>query len=185
MAAPASKTPAHDDAELVRRVCDGDESAAATLFGEVLGPLLACLGRHWQYPELEQDLFLHLQRNRWAALRTWTGRASLKAWVRTVAYRMRLAKLRRARIPVGDVDAIPSSEEPVVERIARNETWLGVLMAIERLESPAQRIVLRMCFLQSMNPDEIATQLNISVSLVYTHKSRALTRLRSLLEVAL
>src|SRR5262249_5369154 len=97
MPASATRTPPHDDFELVRRVCSGDRSAASILFSDVLGPLLARLSIRWQYPDLSQDLYVRLSTNDWAALRTWAGRASLTAWARTVAVREYLARTRRAR----------------------------------------------------------------------------------------
>lgn len=183
MPASATRIPPHDDFELVRRVCSGDRSAASTLFSEVLGPLLARLSDRWQYPDLSQDLYVRLSANDWAALRSWAGRASLTAWARTVALREYLARTRRARGATAvDPESIPSSDEPVVDRLVHQETWLGVEQAIDRLENRDQRIVIRMHVLLSLDPPEIAAQLGISVSHVYTHKSRALTKLRELLE---
>jgi len=184
MPASATRTPPHDDFELVRRVCSGDRSAASILFCDVLGPLLARLSDRWQYPDLSQDLYMRLSANDWAALRTWAGRASLAAWARTVAVREYLARTRRDRgSATVDLESIPSSDEPVVDRLVDKETWLGVEQAIERLENRDQRIVLRMHLLLSLAPHEIAARLDISVSHVYTHKARAVAKLRELLEV--
>jgi RNA polymerase sigma factor (sigma-70 family) len=185
MPASATKPPVHDEQELVRRVCNGDRDAAETLFDEVLGELLARLARHWGYAELRQELYLHLGEDSWKRLRTWEGRASLKAWVTTVSRRMCLARARRTSREVSDadLDTIPSSDEPIIERIARTQSRLGVLQAIERLADPDLRTVLRMRFVLATSTGEIAAQLNISENLVSKRKSRGLEALRSLLEV--
>lgn len=171
------------DAALVRRVCAGERAAAAELFTTVLGATVEAVAQRWGYPDLLDDLFVHLSENDWRRLRTWQGRSSLQGWVRVVCSRICREAVkgssRLVPLPLGEDRATMDPAEDVVERLIREESRLGLLDAIERLETPRDRLVLRLHYLQGCGLPDIAKQLGVPLSTVYVIKSRALSRLRT------
>jgi RNA polymerase sigma factor (sigma-70 family) len=170
-------------AGLVRRVCAGERAAAAELFTTVLGATVDAIAQRWNYPDLLDDLFVHLSENDWRRLRTWEGRSSLQGWARVICIRICREAVQGSRrlvpLTLGEDRAIVDPAEDVVERLIREESRLGLLDAIERLETPRDRLVLRLHYLQGCGLPDIAEQLGIPLSTVYVVKSRALSRLRT------
>ncbi|HEY2293577.1 MAG TPA: sigma-70 family RNA polymerase sigma factor [Thermoanaerobaculia bacterium] len=176
------------EAALVRRVCAGDRAAAAELFTTVLGATVNAVAQRWSYPDLLDDLFVHLSENDWRRLRTWQGRSSLQGWVRVICTRICREAVqgstRLAPLTLGEDRAVVDPAEDVVDRLIREESRLGLLEAIEQLDTPRDRLVLRLHYLQEHDLPAIATQLGIPLSTVYVVKSRALDRLRTKLQGA-
>jgi len=77
-----------EQVDLVNRTCNGDRAAAERLFTVVLGPTIAAISRYWRCEDLPDELFVHLSENNWRRLRTWSGKANLKSWIRIVARRL-------------------------------------------------------------------------------------------------
>src|ERR1700722_9429330 len=93
-----------DEYQLVQRTCAGDREAARILFCELLGPLAEALGHRWNYPDLPNQLFVHLCENDWRRLRTWKGPGCVKGWARAVCRNLFLAevKARSGMMPLSE-----------------------------------------------------------------------------------
>lgn len=168
------------------RTCAGDRAAAETLFTTILGRVIDGVSRRWDYPDLLDELFVHLSENDWRRLRTWKGESSLEGWVRVVANRICSAAVQDRRrlvpLPLGEERDFASEEEHVIERMIREETTVGLLEAIEQLDTPRDRLVLRMHYFDGRDLPQIAGDLGVPLSTVYVIKSRALARLRQRLK---
>jgi RNA polymerase sigma factor (sigma-70 family) len=176
------------DIALVRRVCAGERAAATELFTTVLSATVDAIARRWNYPDLLDALFVHLSENNWRRLRTWEGRSSLQGWVRVICARICREALQGSRrldpLTLEEGREVVDPGEGVVERLIREEDRLELLDAIERLETPRDRLVLRLHYLQERDLPAIAAQLGVPLSTVYVVKSRALNRLRAKLQGA-
>jgi RNA polymerase sigma factor (sigma-70 family) len=171
---------------LVERTLAGDRAAAETLFTTVLGRTIDVIARRWDYPDLLDELFVHLSENGWRRLSTWKGESSLEGWVRVVANRICYAEVQGRRhlvpLPLGEERDFASEEEQVIETLIREETRVGLLDAIDQLETPRDRLVLRMHYFNGRDLPQIAKEIGVPLSTVYVIKSRAIARLRQRLK---
>lgn len=184
------------DAIAIERITSGDLEAVATLFCETCGSRLKYLvdqryrSLGWQFEELISELFLQLQKNDWKALRDFEGRnrdgecCSLRNYIVLIASNLmakrigrRVSEMQRSR------PLMPIDEERLADPgSARARTELEVWQAIMQLEHPQDREILILYKLNENSVEEVGTRLGISVANTYTRCSRALKRLRTLLE---
>lgn len=171
---------------LVGRVCACDRAAAETLFTTVLGRTITAVSRRWNYPDLLDELFVHLSENDWRRLKTWEGRSSLQSWIRVVCNRICSeavqGRQRFVPLPTGTESDFVSREEQVIDEMIREETRLGLLDAIEELDAPRDRLVLRLHYFSGRDLPSIAKELGVPLATVYVIKSRAVARLRERLK---
>ena len=177
-----------DEIDLVNRTCNGDRAAAERLFIVVLGPTLAAISRYWRCEDLPDELFVHLSENNWRRLRTWSGKADLKSWVRIVARRLSVQMVkgwtRSISLSDGEDRDLADGHDSVLDRLIESERGMELLNAIERLESARDQAVLRMYYFDSKSPSFIASKLACPIDRVYVIKTRAVKRLQHLLERA-
>jgi DNA-directed RNA polymerase specialized sigma24 family protein len=137
-----------DEIDLVSRTCNGDRAAAEQLFAVVLGPTIAAISRYRRCEDLPDELFVHLSENNWRRLRTWSGKANLKSWIRIVARRLSVQMVkgwtRSISLSDGEDRDVADGHDSVLDRLIESERGMELLNAIERLESPRDQAVLRM-----------------------------------------
>lgn len=133
-----------------------------------------------QVEDLYQEFFLSILRNDFKKLRQFRGEygCTLASWIRLVAARLTIDSLRKRQQALAPEAAEPPN--PVDSLLGREEERL-LLRALDML-SPKDRIFVDLCFCQSLQPEEIASILQLSVGAVYTQKSRILAKLREALE---
>jgi hypothetical protein len=105
MAAPTIINPS-SDAECVQRILDGDMPVVAWLLCDHCGPRLKYLATvryralGWEFDELVGELFIHLNKHDWQALRLFAGQngdgrtCSLVSYITLIASRLMGRKLR-------------------------------------------------------------------------------------------
>lgn len=139
--------------------------------------------------DLVGEVFLALRGNDWKALRDFRGRNAsggacrLETYVTVVAARLLWKKLDRA-VKGLDWKAPPMDEETVGPEgafRARTLTVDEVMDAVMALEREEDRQVLLLYKIQGRSAEEAAGMLGVSVACVYTRCTRALARLRALL----
>ena len=92
-----------------------------------------------------------------------------------------IRKLKREHEHQRELSALATdNEENVQAQIMRTEFLSEVYREIENL-SPAYKKIFKMFYVEGLDNDEIARQLNISSNSVYSNKSRALEKLRNIL----
>lgn len=119
-------------------------------------------------------------------------RARFTVWLDTVVYRAKLKYLRQVeqKLEVISIDELPEymleCQEPgFTESIAIEADFNFEEEKLARAfaELPLMRKeILRLLFVEELNPDEIARHMNCSVQHVYNQRSLAIKRLRETLK---
>lgn len=184
-----------DDLAFARRLADGDPDAVFAFEGRyrsVVRHALRCALRRWK-PEVPieaedyvQDCVGFLFSDGGRRLRSFKGHAAFGSWLYTVALRYFQRDLaRRARDRRSDVvlarlpdrsDRNPESLAAVAEEADR------VRQAVHTL-SDADRLYIRLFFVEGLNASEVARTLGKQPSAVRMRKMRILERLRKVLDV--
>ena len=163
--------------DFVARIRAGDPEALAELYDRYAKDIyrigLQLIGHAADAEDMVHDVFVGLP----SAVRTYEGRGPFKAWLKQVATRAALMKLRlRKRTREVSLRRAPVlSPEPVlVER-------LDLQAALDALV-PEHRIVFVLREVQGYSHDEIARFLGISVGASKARLYRARRKLRTFLE---
>ncbi len=175
-----SDVPAHpvNDAELLRRVADGDRRALETLYGRHAGWLLVRLGRRCADPgivdEVVQDTFVAV----WRSAGKYSGRGEVAAWIWGIGVRRLVDAVRRAP----NVMVLADPPERELELSAEERVLLGVQYgdlagALDRL-SPELRAVVQSTVLDGLTTAEAGRLLGIPQGTVKTRMKRAREVLR-------
>jgi RNA polymerase sigma-70 factor (family 1) len=171
----------HTEKELLHLAAAGDQQAFTQLFQLSKHKLYSFLLRLTQSPEMTedviQDIFLKLWRNR-ATLHDIDSFSSYifrMAQNQCITHFKRVAKetLILARL---QKEAMPS-ESTTDNQLAAREVQERLQTAIAKL-SPRQKAVFTLSREQGLKHEEIARQLNISISTVKNHMIEALSILR-------
>jgi RNA polymerase sigma-70 factor, ECF subfamily len=174
----ADKRMNEDPRRLVERAASGSMDALAALYDEHAAGVyrVACrlLGSEADAEDVVQDVFVGLPR----ALRSWRGEGSLDAWVRQVAARtclMRLRTQRRRR-----EEPAEWSGQLALQRAAQPVERVALERALEALPDD-QRTVFLLKVVEGYSHDEIAGLLEITTLASRTRLARARQRLGNLL----
>jgi RNA polymerase sigma factor (sigma-70 family) len=134
--------------------------------------------------DLYQEFFVSMLQNDFRKLRQFRGDkgCTLASWLKLVATRLTIDLLRKQGHPTTGVDdSIPAeSTDPADSLIDENQQKL-LAEAMEGLP-PRDRLFIELHFYRRLSPEEIATMLRLSLSAVYTLKSRILAKLREILK---
>jgi RNA polymerase sigma-70 factor (ECF subfamily) len=175
----ASRDP---DADLVRRIGDGDARAARALVDRHLGRMLTLarrmLGDEAEAEDVAQEVFLRVWRS---AARWRPGEAKFETWMHRVALNLCYDRLRRRREVVTDapperVDEGPNQQDAAeaADRSRRIEAAL--------LELPErQRAAITLVHFEEMSNIEAAAALGVSVDALESLLARARRSLREAL----
>jgi len=171
------------DAQLLRRIADGDRRAAQLLLDQYLGRIVTygyrMMGDNAEAEDVAQETFLRLWRN----IETWRADAPLIHWLHRVAYNLCIDRLRR-RKPVS-LEALPEPldpEENPAGQLHRLELADAVAAAIGQLPE-RQRAAVVFVHQEGFSNIETAALMDISVEAVESLLARARRSLRKLLEV--
>jgi len=178
-----------EEVDLVRQVCANNPEAISNLYCNFLLPIAKTVIRALRAQsvdpeELANTLFIRLSEKDWHSLRTWEG-TNLPGWLWRVGYRSLLGILKESGRcdPLTDWhEASLAQDDTVLHQLLRDETGFLLLEAIDNLDSPRDRRVLRLHYLQSKELAEVADEVGVLVATAYVIKSRALARLRTILE---
>jgi RNA polymerase sigma-70 factor, ECF subfamily len=163
------------DAQLVEATRAGSTSALGELYERYARDLMALSYRLLQSPEdaedVVHDVFVALPE----ALRSYEERGSLRAWLRTIAARVALARLRTTE---------RRSVEPLDDTFRAAESDIHAVLSLEaavRNLSPALRAVLVLKEIEGYSHSEVAELLDISIGASEVRLHRALLALRNAL----
>ena len=133
--------------------------------------------------DLFQEFFLSILREDFRKLRQFRGDrgCSLASWLRVVAARLTIDFLRQQGLRTVEVpDSLPSVQPDPSDSLMDTEQASRLSQALEGLP-PRDRLFLELYYRKGLSPEEIAAILKVSVSAVYTQKSRILAKLREIL----
>lgn len=142
--------------------------------------------------DLCQDVFVALLADDCRRLRLYRGDrgCSLASWVRVIAVRTTLNRLRRDRPLVSlDGERAPRladpGPDPLDVMLARaDRDRFEALIALAEQLSDRDRLLLEMYYLRGMKAPAIAAALRVDRSVIYVRKNRLLGRLRKAAEAA-
>ena len=170
------------DPDLIPRLRRGDPAALTEIYRVFGGDLLALARRLMSSDPDAEDVLHDLIVGLPDAMRSYSERGKLRAWLKQVVVRMCLMRLRAARRrretrleAVGQLSARPAPAGDLTDAI---ETALREL-------SPAIRAVVVLRFLDGLPHREIAEALGISTNASEARLSRGLVALRRRLETFL
>ncbi len=193
-----------DDGEFVRRCVKGDKQAwdefvnrYSRLIYNCIHKILAVYGRDQasssDIPDIFQEVFLLLSRNKCAKLATFQGRngATLASWLRQVTINYTVSYLRTLK-PLLSLDqeneegltlgsVVPDPGESSREAVFTRERVDGLAECIEGLDAEDKYLV-SLQLNRHLSLEEIRCHLNITRGAVDMRKSRIIERLKECLK---
>ena len=180
----AGHDPERDDAELLRRIGQGDEDAMAAFYREhgrvVFGQVLLVTSDRVLAEEIVQDAMLAV----WRGASSFRGESSARSWVIAIARRQTRDRLRGQRLRVVDEAFLAGQPVPGPgpEAMALDRAELVEVRNAIRELSPAHREVLGLAFGTGLSLPEVASVLEIPVGTVKSRLTSARAALNRILE---
>ena len=176
-----------DDRQLVSQIIGGNNLLAALFLKQKCHKIFEYInstrlkGLDLNVDDLINDFYLYLQENNWEKLRSFRYESKLQTWINLVASRYLLKKydkdLKENARKGTQIDGFPSfTDDDHHNKMVRTD----LLEAIGQLKEKRDQLVL-LLILQGFDSSEIAEQVGTSIGNVYTIKSRAIEKLRTLL----
>ncbi|MGH9446304.1 MAG: sigma-70 family RNA polymerase sigma factor [Terriglobia bacterium] len=171
------------DADLIRRITNGDESALASLYerycGIVYSTAYRVLNDAGAAEEVLQDIFHQLWRN---AKQYDSTRGGLAGWLLVSARNRAIDRLRRLRPmdPLPLNDAVAMAGWDLESKAAQAELISKVRSALDALSAP-QREALQLAYFEGMTHSEIARRTGEPLGTVKTRLRAAVHTLRQIL----
>lgn len=175
------RTRCRDDATLVQRIADGDESALATLYDTTCGLIHGLLLRMLGSPAAAEQVLLSVYQEVWGQAAAYgEDREEPLSWLITMAHSRAVARLRadgqgrprRASLKSGG--RALASESQTEEIISEGRQL--VQSAVAEL-SPTQRQIIELAYFSGLRPNEIAAHLSVSLQSVRTGMRAAMRKL--------
>lgn len=178
-----SRAPACDDAQLLRRIGQGDENAMAAFYRRhgrtVLAQVLLVTGERVLAEEIVQDTMLAV----WHGADSFRAESSVRSWVIAIARHKTRDRLRGHRLRVVDdtfLADLPSSG-PGPEVMALDRAELAEVTGAIRELAPPHREVLGLVFGSGLSLPEVAEVLEIPVGTVKSRLTAARAALSRIL----
>ena len=140
--------------------------------------------------EVVSEVYLHLKKNNWRALSNFRGQnengrpCSLENYISLIASRLLWKKMNKAMKEFDLFSPLMNKKsESIYPENRLNDSIdykVELLLLIEKLENPMERLVLMFYKIEGFSASEVATELNLSEANVYTICHRAIKRLRAM-----
>lgn len=179
MTAGSAFDPRQQDAMLIRAVADGDRAAARSLIDTHLSALIAHVERltrdRSEAEDIAQESFLRL----WRIAGDWTPRAKARTWLTTVASRLAIDRLRRAkRWSDAELPEVEDTRPSPEARADAREVGQAVEEAIQALPD-RQRAAFALVHLDGLSGRDAADSLGVSEEALESLLARARRSLRA------
>lgn len=170
------------DAQLLRQVADGDETALKTLFDRHAGWLQLRLRRRTSDPDLVADVLQDTFVAVWRSARKYRGDGDVGAWIWGIAIRRLISLLRGHREP------LPASAEVIAAASpSAHSAEDQILVAVEhgdlgtalRRLSPELRAIVQATLVDGLTTRETARLLGLPQGTVKSRMRAAKTQLRA------
>jgi RNA polymerase sigma-70 factor (ECF subfamily) len=175
-----------DDAELVRRIAAGDETALRGLFARhqtrVYRFVLRLVGNAAVAEEVTNEVFLEVWRN----AGKFEGASAAGTWILSIAHHRAVSQLRKRREESWNEDAAGALEDAGDDpEVAAQKSDKGAILrlCLEKL-SPEHKAVVDLVYYHELSISEAAEVLQIPENTVKTRMFYARKRLSELLKDA-
>ena len=179
--------PAQQELQLLERVKDGDREAFNALMGKYIPEMYRYLrfGRYSLSEADVEDVIQDILLKVWKSAGSFQGKGRLASWLRAIAQRTALDRLRKKKWEFVELSEREHSEIPEsLEEIAQLEKDFALLdPCIEQLPD-AQREVVFLKYVEGGKNPTISKSIGISVNTVKDRLKRALRNLRDCLNKA-
>ncbi len=174
------------DAELIRRVADGDRAAFREVFEAFKEPVFRFLVKMVGDREMAHDLASEVMIAVWRSAGRFAGRSTVSSWIFGIARNKALSELRRRRPePLQDeTSARLEDPGPTPERAAQHTDLSRRLAAAVDQLAPDYREVVHLAHYQELSVREIADVLDCPEATVKTRMFRARRQLHQALSEA-
>ncbi len=178
----------NSDAELIQRTLTGDQHAFGTLVRRYQKPIHALvwrkIGDFHTAEEIAQDIFLTVYKK----LQTLKNPKCFAGWLYVIATRRCTAWLKKKRIPMESLDAMPAEE---LEELAYvqyhaeqqeevvNERYRQVVKHLLQKLPESERTVVTLHYLGNMTCEDISKFLGVSPNTIKSRLHRARKRLKN------
>ena len=179
-----SSSPGTGEADLIRRVCAGDEAAFAALYTGYYERLFRFIYRVTRSLEPVEELIQETLLVVWEKAETYDHSCKLSTWMFGIAYRKALKSLAKSSRDQACVDLAEFEESladhaPSPDQKAEFDDWLGA--ALGGLP-PDQRAVVELTFYEGLHYKDIALVLGCPENTVKTRMFHARKKLQSFAE---
>lgn len=170
---------ASSDADLMRRVAEGDEAACRAVVGRHLPQVLTLARRMLRDRADAEDVAQESMLRLWQMAARWRADAPIGAWLYRVAHNLAIDRIRRRR-PTVDVDAAVGLADPgpnPAQSLAAGDRRAAVEGAIANLPE-RQRTAITLVHTMEMGNIEAAAAMEISVDALESLLARGRRALR-------
>lgn len=175
------------DRYIIDGLLEKDENITREFFFVRCRPLIYSLIRNIfdfdvDHDELVNELYVYLMEDDGKRLRSFQGRSSIYQWLKCVATRFFLEKRDKGMIGEESLsDSLFPTDELMQNQGEREIIGRDVRKMLSLMRNPRHRLVIQRLFLDEVGYNELATELNTSVSNLYNLKLRSMAELTSLL----
>ena len=166
------------DAEIIARICSGDEGAMAQLYDRhsrvVYAVALRVLSDGSAAEDILQDVFMQLWRNAQAFN---ASRGSLAAWLVVIARNRAIDKLRKKRPEEEAAETVIAVDTDLENAAERNEAIEKVRTVLAGMPAE-QRAALEMAFFEGLTHVEIAEKTGQPLGTIKTRIRSGLSAVR-------
>jgi hypothetical protein len=130
--------------------------------------------------ELLSEFFLYIAQNDWYKLKQFDYRSSLHTWISVVASRF-FQKKRDTLVEKGSSEALISQNKEICTPIYKLDYKMDLYRALDKMGNERYRKVIYALDLEDREPEDVATELNVSIDYLYNLHHRAILNLKSLM----
>ena len=171
----------HNEQELLLRIAEGDEKAFRVLFDQYWEPLYAATLTLVKAKEPARDLLQEVFLKIWNVRTELPGKENVKNFIFIVArnhiYNELRKKSHEEAFSENIIRHFAEKSDTALEQLIHKEARQVLNEAVSQLPEQ-QRLVYQLSREQGLSQQEIASRLQISLSTVKTHMSRALSAIR-------
>lgn len=173
----------YTDVEFVNGILSGDDKLIEYFFQKKCSKLLSFIlynvfDGHQDKRELLNELFLYMSDNDWNKLRQFEYRSSLMTYISVIAVRF-FQKKRQELIDYSGTESLCEKHYHKSSYVSSAlDRRLDIKQALDRMSNERYRKVIIALDLHDMQPDILASQMNVTVDNLYNIHRRALLQLR-------
>ena len=179
------KQDTYTDREIIDGILANDERIIQHFFFRECKPLFAYIVRsvfdgRQEINELINELYLYLQHDDWYKVRQFDYRSKLITWISVVAIRF-FQKKRALMIDSDSIETLYGQNTFWQETGISQDRRMDVRKAINQMPNERYRYVIVELELKEREPEELASEMNITIDNLYNIRRRARLQLRTIM----